>query len=161
MSAETLLPCPFCGEKARTFDYNGSAHVTCAREFEHCAGTDVVAPVAMWNLRTPPAPMEAVACQKCGGEVQGWTCQGCEQGFRENDGGALIFAAHPPQPEAPGWRHIATAPRGAKVLISDPQWGVTEGLLMDGGRWGLATFNGQIMTANPTHWQPLPPPPSA
>lgn len=91
MSAETLLPCPFCGEKARTFDYNGSAHVTCAREFEHCAGTDVVAPVAMWNLRTPPAPMEAVAwgsCKTCNSERPSSPCWKC--------GGAV-------DPVAAGW----------------------------------------------------------
>jgi hypothetical protein len=32
------------------------------------------------------------ACQKCGGEIQGWMCQGCGQVFRENDAGALVFA---------------------------------------------------------------------
>jgi hypothetical protein len=29
-------------------------------------------------------------CQKCGGEVQGWLCQGCGQAFREADG-KLVF----------------------------------------------------------------------
>jgi hypothetical protein len=40
------------------------------------------------------------ACQKCGGEIQGWTCQGCGQVFRENDAGALVFAPM----EAVAWR---------------------------------------------------------
>lgn len=40
------------------------------------------------------------ACQKCGGEIQGWTCQGCGQVFRENDTGALVFAPM----EAVAWR---------------------------------------------------------
>ena len=40
------------------------------------------------------------ACQKCGGEIQGWTCQGCGQVFRENDAGALVFDAM----EAVAWR---------------------------------------------------------
>jgi hypothetical protein len=35
---------------------------------------------------------QPLACQKCGGEIQGWTCQGCGQVFRENDDGALVFA---------------------------------------------------------------------
>jgi len=60
-----------------------------------------------------------------------------------------------------GWQPIETARRGKKVIIFDPRWGVTEGMLFDSGDWGLATFNGQIMKANPTHWMPLPPPPAA
>jgi hypothetical protein len=55
-------------------------------------------------------------CQKCGGEIQGWTCQGCGQVFRENDAGALVFAPieagtslqkmqrTPPAMEAVAWR---------------------------------------------------------
>jgi len=39
-------------------------------------------------------------CQKCGGEIQGWICQGCGQGFRENDAGVLVFAPM----EAVAWR---------------------------------------------------------
>lgn len=34
-------------------------------------------------------------CQKCGGEIQGWTCQGCGQSFTESDAGALVFAPEP------------------------------------------------------------------
>ena len=57
MSAETLLPCPFCGGMARTFDYNGTAQATCAGDFTECAGADGYSPVAMWNRRThPPQP---------------------------------------------------------------------------------------------------------
>jgi hypothetical protein len=29
-------------------------------------------------------------CQSCGGEIQGWTCQGCGLTFRENDAGRLV-----------------------------------------------------------------------
>jgi hypothetical protein len=43
------------------------------------------------------------ACQKCGGEIQGWTCQGCGQVFRENDAGALVFAPM----ETVAWREKA------------------------------------------------------
>jgi hypothetical protein len=64
------------------------------------------------------------------------------------------------RPTDTGWRDIATANRGQKVIIHDPRWGVTEGLMMDDGTWGLATFNGQIMKASPTHWMPLPPAPT-
>jgi hypothetical protein len=58
---EKLLPCPFCGGEARTFDLNGTAQATCARDAYACAGPDVVAPVAMWNCRTPAPEGEVVA----------------------------------------------------------------------------------------------------
>ncbi len=45
------LPCPFCGGPARTFQYNGTTQATCAKEYVECAGTDVMAPVGMWNKR--------------------------------------------------------------------------------------------------------------
>ena len=43
-------------------------------------------------------------CQKCGGEIQGWICQGCGQGFRDNAAGALVFAPM----EAVAWRRPGT-----------------------------------------------------
>jgi len=55
---------------------------------------------------------------------------------------------------------IPPSPHNPKVLIYDPRWGVAEGLRMDSGKWGLATFNGQIIEAHPTHYRPLPPPPA-
>jgi len=39
-------------------------------------------------------------CQKCGGEIQGWTCQGCEQLFCDG-GGKLVFDTPSPIPAAP------------------------------------------------------------
>lgn len=71
---------------------------------------------------------------------------------------AMIAACLPAAPVAPaeGWQPIETAPQRKKVIIHDPKWGVTEGLLFEDGKWGLATFNGQVMKANPTHWMPLP-----
>jgi hypothetical protein len=38
-------------------------------------------------------------CQSCGGEIQGWTCQGCGLTFRENDAGRLVAE---PLPAPPG-----------------------------------------------------------
>jgi hypothetical protein len=38
-------------------------------------------------------------CQSCGGEIQGWTCQGCGLTFRENEGGRLVAE---PLPAPPG-----------------------------------------------------------
>ena len=49
--AEALAPCPFCGGEARTYRYNGTTQATCAGNHTDCAGTDVSAPVAMWNRR--------------------------------------------------------------------------------------------------------------
>ena len=45
----------------------------------------------------PPAREDAqpVSCQSCGGEVQGWTCQGCGLTFCERDG-RLIAERHAP-----------------------------------------------------------------
>jgi hypothetical protein len=59
--SEKLLPCPFCGGEARTFEYDGANQATCGGKHIDCAGTDVVAPVAMWNRRTP-APEGEAAC---------------------------------------------------------------------------------------------------
>ena len=47
-----LKPCPFCGGAARAFHYNGTTQATCAKEHVECAGTDVCAPLDMWNTRT-------------------------------------------------------------------------------------------------------------
>jgi hypothetical protein len=57
--SEKLLPCPFCGGEARTFEYDGANQATCGGKHIDCAGTDVVAPVAMWNRRTPAPEGEA------------------------------------------------------------------------------------------------------
>ena len=51
--------CPFCGGDARTFEYDGANQATCGGKHIDCAGTDVVAPVAMWNRRTPAPEGEA------------------------------------------------------------------------------------------------------
>lgn len=50
-NAGELLPCPFCGGPAKTFPMNGATEAGCAADFKDCAGSDVVAPVAMWNRR--------------------------------------------------------------------------------------------------------------
>lgn len=47
-------PCPFCGGPAKTLQYNGTTEATCAKDVTECAGTDALAPVAMWNRRAPP-----------------------------------------------------------------------------------------------------------
>ena len=68
------------------------------------------------------APMEAVSrtyCQKCGGDVEGWSCQSCDQEFREDDAGNLVFDDDEPSPamEAVAWRWEDTMPgrAGKKV----------------------------------------------
>lgn len=47
------LSCPFCGGPAKTFPMNGAIQAGCAGDFKDCAGSDVMAPVAMWNRRPP------------------------------------------------------------------------------------------------------------
>jgi hypothetical protein len=70
-----------------------------------------------------------------------------------------IIAALTTSPEQ-GWQPIETFNRAeGKALIFDPKWGVAEGLRDHTGRWGLATFNGQVIEAHPTKWRPLPEPP--
>ena len=55
-----LKACPFCGGKARTFPYNGTAQAGCADTYTNCAGADVFAPLAMWNTRAPLAAAPAL-----------------------------------------------------------------------------------------------------
>lgn len=45
-------PCPFCGREADTLKYNGATQATCSAKHVECAGTDVLAPVDMWNMRS-------------------------------------------------------------------------------------------------------------
>jgi hypothetical protein len=55
-----LLNCPFCGGPARTFQYNGTTQATCAASHIECAGSDVCAPVGMWNRRSSDEQAEVV-----------------------------------------------------------------------------------------------------
>jgi hypothetical protein len=86
--------------------------------------------------------------------------------------------------EANGWRPISTAPRDGTVVDlwigedygwrrTDCYWGVPEhscgeaGVHCDSDWHGMAdcwvdsTFNAPLAEEEPTHWQPLPPPPEA
>jgi hypothetical protein len=46
-----------------------------------------------------PGQRDTPHCQSCGGEIQGWTCQGCGLTFRENEAGRLVAE---PLPAPPG-----------------------------------------------------------
>ena len=61
MSGTDLKPCPFCGGEPRTMFYDGTMQATCAAHHTDCAGTDVLAPIRMWNTRAvdPAAIREA------------------------------------------------------------------------------------------------------
>ncbi len=88
--------------------------------------------------------------------------------------GALVQAlyTHPPQPDALGWRDIATAPRDGTMLLVGYDDGVARvGAMPDSqrvfeARWNdvqgtWSARNGFLLHSDATHWQPLPPPPSA
>lgn len=51
-----VLPCPFCGEAPNTFEAQGQTQVQCGGAFKDCCGSDVIAPVAMWNTRALISP---------------------------------------------------------------------------------------------------------
>jgi hypothetical protein len=134
MSAEEVLPCPFCGNevKSQSFWYGCAPgneprgyYVFCLE----CSETDALDgprrdtledAIAAWNRRTPPA----MSADHIG--------------------------------DAQGWRDIATAPRdGDDLLVSDDETGARHVSYWTGECWsGPNGFK-------PTHWQPLPTAPSA
>jgi hypothetical protein len=101
--SEKLLPCPFCGGPARTFDFNGTAQATCAGDFKDCAGADGYSPVAMWNRRTPAPEREAwrtVPVEPTEAMPKAW------DDYRHNASGVVawkaMIAALPPAPTDTG-----------------------------------------------------------
>lgn len=65
------------------------------------------------------------------------------------------------------WQPIETAPKdGTSVLLWDGEFQFTGEWMVeaiDGSHWWIATLHGQKQVAcdpQPTHWHPLPPPPT-
>lgn len=56
------------------------------------------------------------------------------------------------------WQPASTLPtkKGMHVLVNDRRFGVGEAMLFDNGDWGLASFNGQIIKAEPLEWCAIP-----
>lgn len=91
---------------------------------------------------TPRHEALAPTCQKCGGEVQGWTCQECGASFRENDEGSLVFACHEAPAEGAGEDSPITAAiraRLAKVKATTYNFGTPAESLKAGEMHGLNT----------------------
>ena len=120
MSAEAMLPCPFCGGKIEEVGlYSGQCRGIVNGKEVH---NTIVMNNAAWNRRTPPAPAEAVAW-RVKDYADGWILFHHEAPARKSASarnGALVqpLYTHPPQPDAPGWRDIATAPMDGTVIIA-------------------------------------------
>ncbi len=123
--SEKLLPCPFCGGEARTFEYDGANQATCGGKHIDCAGTDVVAPVAMWNRRTPAPEGEASWIEPALVEhlrSLGCVCPKPLVGYRPNAGPRCrlcnVEPASPvvPAPEGEAWRTVPVEPTEAMLV---------------------------------------------
>lgn len=85
----------------------------------------------------------------------GWEESVCV-GLPPADG--FLYAVPITTPTAEGWMPIETAPKdGTSIMLGNPGW-----LIPTVGSWrhyGHAPAGWTGGGSNPTHWQPLPPPP--
>ena len=86
--------------------------------------------------------------------------------------GALMGIAAPPTAQAEGWRPISTAPKDGALIVLGARNGVWLGkylpVYQSGYRpenpWSSMLLNHDHMAeryTRPTHWMPLPPPPTS
>ena len=111
---------------------------------------------------------DEVTCQMCGGKPY----PGCNTEFQ---GEAACRFTHPSPPEGMvgGWRPIETAPKDGRTVIVGRDMG-DFGFVRGYGRFegapgafrggwishGFSEHTGDLGLAHPTHWMPLPPPPT-
>lgn len=59
------------------------------------------------------------------------------------------------------WQDISTAPKdGTPVLVSSPRWLIADVGMIDGSGLWYDPGDGSVFQPQPTHWMPLPPPPT-
>ena len=118
-------------------------------------------------IQTQAAELEAVCAGGVSGPLMGQpqampdltleACQYCE----DDDPPKPLYLAAKPTAQAEGWRPISTAPRDGTEVLAD-----TSGLGRvvvywddEESQWG--TGLGYLDRGAPTHWMPLPPPPTS
>lgn len=106
--------CTGCSASLTAADIKAGGHVSCCPDRRMVTVRDLVD--AYDAQRKPQAREDAqpVSCQSCGGEVQGWVCQGCGLTFCERDG--RLVAEHP-APDALRAIEMLRASEGDSVTI--------------------------------------------
>ena len=77
--------------------------------------------------------------------------------------GPLYLGAAPPTAQAEGWRPISTAPKDKSnmVLLRQPCGSIANGFWLAEAYAGNGAWIWPYVHKTPTHWMPLPPPPTS
>jgi hypothetical protein len=80
---------------ARIIDHEAFDHPTIHPQHLTARRTKAVDRARAVIAAMQPGWRDKPHCQSCGGEIQGWTCQGCGLTFRENEAGRLVAEPFP------------------------------------------------------------------